>query len=315
MKSVEDLISIVVPVYNVADYLKECVDSLLAQKYKNVEIILVDDGSTDTSGKICDKYSKKNRNIRVIHQKNGGLSAARNKGLSVAKGKYICFVDSDDYVLPGYLDEMLKVAKKENADICVCGFDETIPQGKTISGQDATIQFLTRQENLDILAWNKLYRLSIFKNFDITYPVGKKNEDNLTTYKLYAHANKVSYIAKSLYYYRERENSIMKMINTAERLKMRELAAKESIEYLRGNYILKKAAAVAMLTAKFAFVDHAIAGRIDWNYYDSARKWILEHRSDYKNNEYVNKKQKLYFTLLSKFGGKPYIAFRKIKHE
>ena len=107
----------------------------------------------------------------------------------------------------------------------------------------------------------------------------------------------------------------MKMINTAERLKMRELAAKESIEYLRGNYILKKAAAVAMLTAKFAFVDHAIAGRIDWNYYDSARKWILEHRSDYKNNEYVNKKQKLYFTLLSKFGGKPYIAFRKIKHE
>lgn len=315
MKSIEDLISIVVPVYNVADYLNECVDSLLAQKYKDVEIILVDDGSTDNSGKICDEYSKKNRIIRVIHQKNGGLSAARNKGLSVAKGKYICFVDSDDYVLPGYLDEMLKVVKKKNADICVCGFGETIPQEKTISGQDATIQFLTKQENLDILAWNKLYRLSIFKNFDITYPEGKNNEDNLTTYKLYAHANKVSYIAKSLYYYRERENSITKKTKEVERLRMREMAAKEAKEYLRGNYILKKAAAVSLLTAKLAFADKAIAGKIDQNYFDSARKWVLEHRSEYKDNEFVNKKLKLYFSLLSKFGGKPYVAFRKIRHE
>lgn len=315
MKSVEDLISIVVPVYNVADFVGECIDSILAQNYKTTEIILVDDGSTDNSGKICDDYAKKHRNIRVIHQKNAGLSAARNKGLSVAKGKYICFIDSDDYILPGYLSELLNAINKNGSNIAVCGYGDILPQEETISGQDATIRFLTQQENLDILAWNKLYRLDIFKNNDILYPEGKNHEDNLTTYKLYSHAKKVSYVARSLYYYRERENSIMKITAEAERLKMRELAAKEALEYLRGNYILKKAAAVAVLTAKYAFIDKAIAGKIDQNYYDTARKWVLDHHSDYKDNEFVNKKLKLYYSLLSKIGGKPYIVFRKIKHE
>ena len=315
MKSAEDLISVVVPIYNVAEYLNECIDSILAQDYKTIEVILVDDGSTDDSKKICKEYAKKYSFVHVIHQKNAGLSAARNRGLSVAKGEYICFVDSDDYLLPGYLSELLKAAKKNNASISVCGYGDIVPAEKTISGEEATIQFLTKQENIDILAWNKLYRLSIFKNYDITYPEGKKNEDNLTTYKLYTHANSVTYIAKSLYYYRERENSITKTINEVERLKMRELAAKEAQQYLRGNYILKKAAAVALLTAKFAFIDKAIAGKIDRNYLSLARNWILEHKSEYKDNEFVNKKLKLYFVLLSKMGGKPYIAFRKIKHE
>ena len=314
MKSLEDLVSVVVPIYNVAEYLNECIDSILAQDYKKTEIILVDDGSTDHSGKICDEYASKNRNIRVIHQKNGGLSAARNKGLSVAKGTYICFIDSDDYILPGYLSEMLNVMKKNKSDICVCGYSEIVPPEKTITGQDATIQFLVQQENLDILAWNKIYRLDLFKDFDVTYPEGKKNEDNLTTYKLYSHADKVSYISKSLYYYRERENSIMKKLNEIERLKMRELAAKEAQEYLRGNDILKKAANVALLTAKYAYIDESIAGKIDQKYFKESREWILDHHDDYKNNELVYKKLKLYYSLLSIFGGKPYIAFRKIKH-
>ncbi len=128
MKKVEDLISVVVPIYNVAEYLNECIDSILDQDYKTTEILLIDDGSTDHSGKICNEYARKHRNIRVIHQENAGLSAARNKGLSVAKGYYICFIDSDDYILPGYLSEMIKTIKKENADICVCCYSKNIPQ-------------------------------------------------------------------------------------------------------------------------------------------------------------------------------------------
>ena len=315
MKNLEDLITVVVPVYNVAEFLNECIDSILKQKYKTTEIIIVDDGSTDGGGKICDEYAKKYHNIRVIHQKNAGLSAARNKGLSVAKGKYICFIDSDDYILPEYLSELLKAIKGNDSDIAVCGYGKVLIQENTISGQDATIRFLTKQENIDILAWNKLYRLSIFKDNDILYPEGKKHEDNLTTYKLYSHAKKVSYIAKTLYYYRERENSITKKVNEIERLEMRELAAKEAFEYLRANYILKKAAAVAILTAKYAYVDKALAGKIDKKYYTTARQWILDHHDDYKDNEFVNKKLKLYYSLLSKISGKPYIVFRKIKHE
>jgi len=315
MKTAEDLISVVIPVYNVSDYLKECLDSVLAQKYPSLEVIMIDDGSTDNSGEICDEYVKKHHNFRVIHQENGGLSAARNKGISVAKGEYICFIDSDDYILPGYISQLYKTAQEHKADICVCGYGDIIPPELTLIGSEATVRLLTQQENMDNLAWNKLYKRHLFIDYDIRYPEGKINEDNLTTYKLYSHANKVSYLPKSLYFYRERENSITKKSNYLKQLQMRELAAKEARQYVRAHETMRQAADIAILTAKFAYMDKAIAGKIEMHYFEEAKKWVLDHREEYRNNIFMGKKLKLYYALLSKQNGKPYIAFRKVKHE
>ena len=116
----EDLITIVVPVYKVEKYIDRCVTSILNQTYKNLQIILVDDGSPDNCGKICDEYAKKDNRIEVIHKENGGLSDARNAGINIAKGKYIAFVDSDDYVSNDYIEYMYKILKKENAKISIC---------------------------------------------------------------------------------------------------------------------------------------------------------------------------------------------------
>lgn len=315
MSKTEALVSVVVPVYQVAEYVGECLDSILSQKYKNVEIIVVDDGSTDGSGKICDEYAEKHHNIRVIHQQNAGLSAARNKGLAAAKGEFVCFIDSDDYIQPGYLAKMIQKMIDDESDICVCGFGEFLPPEQTMTGTNATIRLLLEQLNLDIVAWNKMYRRSLFIDYNIIYPDNKVHEDNLTTYKLYSHAKKVSYLAKSLYYYRVRENSIMDKTKYDTHLKMREQAAKEAQRYLAANKDLKQAADVSLLTAKFAYMDKSIAGLIDKKHFEEARDWVLLHCDDYKNNHFLTKKLKLYISLLKKLDGKPYIVFRKIKHE
>lgn len=122
----EKLISIIVPVYNVEKYLKECIDSVISQTYKNLEIILVDDGSTDKSGEICDEYSKKDSRIKVIHKENGGLSDARNVALDIAKGEYIGFVDSDDYVEKDMFETLYKLAEEHNTEISSISFYKTL---------------------------------------------------------------------------------------------------------------------------------------------------------------------------------------------
>ena len=313
MKIADELISVVVPVYNVIDYLDECINSILSQSYQKIEVILIDDGSTDGCSRKCDEY--KNNKIRVIHQKNAGLSAARNKGLSVAKGKYICFIDSDDYILPNYLEKLYGAIVNNNSDISVCGFNDTIPEADSMDGEKATINLLIKQENIDILAWNKLYKRSLFVDNDITYPEKKIHEDNLTTYKLYSHSRRVSYINESLYYYRTRNSSITKQSKEIEHLHMRELAAKEAQKYLHDNQKLKSAADISLLTAKLAYIDKSLSEKIEKTNYTSARDWIISNKDSYKDNEFLSLKLKTYIKLLSMMGGKPYSLFRKIKHQ
>ena len=315
MKKEEDLISIVVPVYNVVNYLEECLNSLLSQKYAHKEIIVVDDGSTDGSSRICDEYAEKYDCIQLIRQENAGLSAARNTGLMAAKGKYICFVDSDDYVLPGYINKMYKALIKNGSDICVCGYDNFIPPEMSLIGSEATIRLLTQQINMDILAWNKMYKRSLFIDYEIRYPEGEIHEDNLTTYKLYSHAKRVSYIQETLYHYRSRGNSIMKRTKVIKHLQMRERAAREAQKYFAKDVVLKQAADISLLTAKFAYLDKSISGLVEEKYIEEAKDWILDHRDQYKKNIFMGKKLKAYYTLLAKLDGKPYVAFRKIKHE
>lgn len=309
------LVSVIVPVYNVKRYLGKCLKSLSRQTYENIEIIIVDDGSTDGSEKICDEFAKKELRARVFHKKNGGLSSARNFGIKKARGEYLAFVDSDDFVDENFIKKLFQAIVDANAEIAVCGYNDTRPAEKKISGKDATIKLLTKQENIEILTWNKLYAKKVFLESNIEFPVGKKHEDTLTTYKVLAAASRVVYLAESLYHYNDRADSITGSEKMEERLAARELAAKESIEYFKDDKKLRDAAFVCLLLAKYAFLNYALFRKIGQKYGDDARKWICDNQEKYKNNRYTTKKLKVYNYMVCNFGGVFYKIFRKLKHE
>ena len=217
----DDKISVVIPVYNVSGYLRRCVDSITTQTYRNIEIILIDDGSIDDSGFICDELAASDGRIKAIHQNNLGLSGARNTGLDNAAGRYIFFCDSDDYLAPEALDMMLCRLKTDHADIVACGIEkvfETDDSGNIRtelftdtnpgrwSGRESVIQMM-RSNNVCTTAWNKLYKTELFEG--VRFPVGVYNEDEATTYKLLYRAGVVSFIPDGLYKYYQRNESIM----------------------------------------------------------------------------------------------------------
>lgn len=216
MSQEKALISIIIPVYKVEKYLEKCIQSVINQTYENLQIILVDDGSPDNCGKICDEYAKKDHRIEVIHKSNGGLSDARNKGLEIAKGEYIGFVDSDDYIEADIYEVLYNLLKQYNADVSICNF-YTVSQGKiAIKNVDSGIKEYTRIEilkeilldnNIQSYAWNKLYKKELFN--EIKYPVGKKYEDIGTTFYLLEKCNKVVVTGKPEYYYINRQDSIV----------------------------------------------------------------------------------------------------------
>ncbi len=307
------LVSIIVPVYNIENYVRRCLDSLLRQKYKNIEIVVVDDGSTDASGEICDNYAKDDARIKVWHKKNGGLSSARNYGIRKARGDYVCLVDGDDYVKEDFVWLMAERMKEKNADIVVCGYNKNVPMVKMISGREATVKLLIEQENMEVIAWNKMYRRYLFDK--IEYPEGENYEDSLTTYKLLAEARGVVYVPESLYVYVERGGSITNTDQKEARLVAREKAAREAIKYFAGDEEFVAAAEIALLTAKLAFVDFAISGKSDEKSGEAAIRWIKKNAQKYGENKYMTVKLKIYIKMVSAFGGVGYKLFRKIRHE
>lgn len=215
----EDLISVIIPVYNVEKYLKRCLDSIIKQTYKKLEIILVDDGSTDNSGKICDEYAKKDERIIVIHKANGGLSDARNKGIEIAKGKYIGFVDSDDWISDKMYETLYSNAIKYDADISCCefirtkDFNEKVDEKKYDNikkayNQDEYIKifFKIGTQQCVYYAWNKLYKRDIIQNN--LYPIGLTSEDVQGTFKTLIKSNKIVSVNYPYYYYFINDNSI-----------------------------------------------------------------------------------------------------------
>lgn len=211
------LISIIVPVYNVEKYLSRCIDSLLAQTYPKIEIILIDDGSTDSSGIICDQYCC-NKNIRVIHQKNKGLSGARNTGINEASGEFITFVDSDDFVANDYVEYLYSLIVNYHADMAICSnckffekkdielFKQKNIKIKLFSSEEALENMLYRK-GITAYACGKLYRTTHFG--DVFFPENKLFEDLSTTYKLIDKCQKICWSSAAKYYYFQRENSIV----------------------------------------------------------------------------------------------------------
>ena len=213
----KNMVSIIVPVYNVEKYIKKCIDSIINQTYQNLEIILVDDGSPDKCGEICEEYSKKDNRIKVIHKENGGLSDARNAGLEKATGEYIAFIDSDDYIDKNYISTLYNMCITNKAEIAQCSFkrvtDNQIANEKDVENKIVNMSGIEAIKNIFkenyieyTVAWNKLYKKSLFDN--IKYPKGKLHEDEATTYKLFYEAKIVSVTNEKLYYYYIRQNSI-----------------------------------------------------------------------------------------------------------
>ena len=214
--SQDALVSMVIPVYNVEKYVEECIQSAINQSYQNTEIILVDDGSTDSSGLICDQYLDVDSRIRVVHKKNGGLSDARNAGVDIAKGDYITFVDSDDVIANEYVEYMIRLAEKYNADIVQVGYTKDIEKlgeknenrkPKLYSGDEA-IRNLFRMQDVKETACVKLYKKSIVEK--VSFPVARLYEDVLTAYKfVFRTQNYICDNGALLYYYRPNNAGIM----------------------------------------------------------------------------------------------------------
>ena len=210
------LISVVIPVYNVKPYLEQCLKSVVKQTYRNLDIIIIDDGSTDGSENICDNYAINDVRIRCVHQKNMGLSGARNTGIDLSRGEYITFIDSDDFIEDDMIEKMARYIQP-GVDIVSCGFRYCDENGEMISEEcNQEVQKLSGGEQMEGLFYNrfcttaacgKLYTKSLFKS--IRYPVGKYHEDVFTTYKLLDISQGMIILNEAFYWYRQNSNSIM----------------------------------------------------------------------------------------------------------
>lgn len=260
----QKLISIIIPVYNVENYLEKCLNSVISQTYKSLEIITVNDGSTDKSLAILQKYKKMDNRIIIVEKKNGGLSDARNVGIETSTGEYLFFLDSDDYLDITAIEKMYNQMKKEN-DIVICNRyyvyeDKTLKlrfknNNNTIQmNKEEALNNLLLMKNYDMSATMKLFKSNLFK--DIKFPVGKTSEDYYIMYQLFDKANKISYLPEPLYYYFQRNGSISK--NKTISFDYIE-AAKNQMEYITSKYSkLKKNATYAYSMAYLTIYNKAL---------------------------------------------------------
>ena len=238
-------ISVIVPFYNVENYANRCINSIVNQTYKNLEIILVDDGSKDSSGIICDEWKDKDSRITVIHKQNGGLSDARNEGIKYTTGEYIAFIDSDDFIDKDMFEVLYNNIKETDSQISVCKYiqveeDEKFKfiksKEKTIYSKREAIEELLSEKKITNHAWNKLYKKELFKT--IRYPKGRNFEDIGTTYKLFSECNRIVYSPCECYAYIVRGNSITG--NVSEKSLFDQVfLVKERYEYIDKKFDLK----------------------------------------------------------------------------
>lgn len=317
------LISVIVTTYNNEKYIKACLDSLVAQTFQDFEIVVIDDGSTDQTSKVLNQYSANSR-LKIHHQPNAGVSAARNQGLKLSRGKFVCFVDSDDYVAKNYLEKLVAPLLQDSTiDISVCGYQEIYQDRQAsyplkpqlLTGFQATKNLLLNQRDFDVLTWNKLYKKSLFTDYDILYPVGQIHEDNLTTYKLYSVAKNVQYLEDILYFYQRKNSRITKDFSSTEktlkRLQVKEQMAIEAQKYFK-TPDLKYAAEISLLLAYFAFIDNSITHHIDRKYFSVYRQKVHDLLDGKSENTFLTAKLRFYIKLLISPLGFLYQIFRKI---
>lgn len=235
-----DLISVIVPVYKVEPYLDKCVRSIVEQTYKNLEIILVDDGSPDNCPAMCDAWAEKDSRIKVIHKENGGLSDARNAGLAIATGDYIAFIDSDDWIAPDFIRELYDAMERTSADIAECATTYVDEVGNVLRQRSAVpmaqmdkleaLRRLVLEDGIYQTVWNKLYRRHVAMG--VLFAVGKYNEDEFWTYQVIDRIEKLAVVQEPLYNYLQRSSSIIGVGYNIRRLDGLE-ARFQRMEYLQ----------------------------------------------------------------------------------
>lgn len=295
-----ELISVIVPVYNVESYVAECIESIQNQTYMNLEIILVNDGSTDASGDICDQYAAYDERIQVIHKENAGVSAARDTGIESANGDYIGFVDSDDYIAPTMYEDMLKLMAEHDLDIIECTAFRNNGDTNIEGCNDGSLEIFNRDEALKmamydcfVAVWSQLYKRRVIS--DVRFPVGRKFEDSAVSYLFIANTKRVGHINRCLYYYRLNPNSTTQtsfdaksrwdfVLGYEERL---QYAIDHQLPYVDDCNSLLMKAVLSCLTAYYA---KPTGNQV---YYDKCKKMIETYRND-ASYKLLNSKYKLF---------------------
>ena len=304
----KDLISIVVPVYNVKQYLEKCIDSILNQTYNNFELILVDDGSKDGSEKICDRYLKKDKRVSVIHKKNGGLSSARNVAIEASKGKYITFIDSDDYVSNIFIETLYKTATKTKADLVISGLknyyeddivieDDISKNNCEVISKEETYERMFLQKGIDVNATAKLYLTSLFD--EIRYPEGKLYEDIQIIDKIIEKTKKIAVISYRGYYYLQRRNSIMYGKMSEERMILIS-KVDELLQFISDKY----PNIVDSIIKRYVYCNYHLLGRsiLDSKYKYLSKQLknnIMKYRKKILSKNIFSKKEKIATIVLS----------------
>lgn len=289
------LISLIIPVYNTEAYLKDCLDSVQAQTYDNFEIILVDDGSTDGSGALCDQYAAEDTRVRVFHTENRGVAAARNFAIDRAKGEYIAFADSDDYVAEDYLEYLYELLTRFDADIACTGIEDVYVERRsavktvmlTFAGDKAAAaeRPLTVQEALAVICYGvemgaspcgKLYRKGVFSK--VRYPEGRIYEDMATTYKLFVQCDRIAFSDRRIYLHIYRQESTLNSpLN--ERKLYGFTAAEELLEFIKTHYPqIEDAAHVRCAWKAVAYVDDMLrlpSGKKE--FFHTIRSYMMPH--------------------------------------
>ena len=312
MSKTNNVISIIIPVFKVEKYLDRCIASVCGQTYKDIEIILVDDGSPDKCPEMCDAWTKKDLRIKVVHKENGGLSDARNAGIEVASGELIGFVDSDDWIEPEMYERLVQALQNNQSDIAACTVEMvwddktpnkllTVQENKTLERSEAQLALLNESE-LKQPVWYKLYKKSVIDG--VQFEVGKQHEDAYWSYQVIGNAKRVSIIDYIGYHYLQRQGSIMDN-NTYTR---KRLDALEAVEQ-RYRYISKEFPELGIVAKRSIIANCIYHGQMVLKYlpkeeqkeaFDYLNEIIGRYRLEYK--DYANEKatHKVWFCIAGK---------------
>ncbi|MDR7073364.1 glycosyltransferase family 2 protein [Fictibacillus barbaricus] len=303
-------ISIIVPVYNIAQYLRKCLDSILAQTFKNFELIVVNDGSTDDSGLICEEYALKDARVKVINKKNGGLSSARNVGIKMAAGKYLGFVDGDDWILKDMYQNLYELCIETKSDIAICTMLREIDNKIVYLNRK---EFITELDNVEAMrqlfkgdlyrfaVWNKLYNKKCFEN--IQFPEGRIHEDLSTSYKVFANAKKVVFTNYSGYIYVKRESSILTSIYSNKRLDAF-IGWDEIIQYMDQKYPQLSKEYISCfvywcIDNIFYILNQVLLKEKQLEYLNVIKKYIRKHFKEIIRSSELSFKSKFIITLIN----------------
>lgn len=301
----ERLISVIIPVYNGENWLDRCVDAVINQTYKNLEIVIIDDGSTDTTPEMCERYCKLDSRVKVIHRQNGGLADARNAGIEYSSGEYITFVDSDDYITPDCVEYLAGLISTYGCDMSICTHTVFCINEREISYENDREGVMTAEEALreilyhgivDLSVWGKLYKRELFDC--IKYPYGKFYEDTGTTYLLINAAKKVAYGGRSKYHYILREDSMTNAKFTTRKMDLLEMTDR-MCNFISEHYpSLRSAALRRSVYARFSTLNQMIR---EAGYRTERRKivkFIRKHSREVLRDKNIPKRDRIALNLI-----------------